>query len=112
MTCDLPGLTPKACADVSGIIAEMKAGTADESTKRRVAQPWIYIKDHGVFPRALVTFKKPGGLSLIDGSHRMAAFEMIQGLTDAQLAQLGLARPERTQEVWLGTHSKGEIPVG
>ena len=29
-------------------------------------------KDNGEFPRALVTMKKEDGLSLIDGSHRMA----------------------------------------
>jgi hypothetical protein len=112
LTCDLATLTEKARADVSDIIAEMNAGTADASTKRRVAQPWIYIKDNGVFPRALVAMKKADRLSLIDGCHRMAAFEMIQRLTDAQLAEMGSGRPARGQDVWLGTHKGGEVPAG
>jgi hypothetical protein len=56
--------------------------------------------------------KKEDGLSLIDGSHRMAAFEMIQGLTDAQYAELRVERPAREQEVWVGTHSEGDVPDG
>lgn len=94
------------------MIAEMDAGTADASTKKRVAQPWIYVRDHAVFPRALVVMKKADGLSLIDGSHRMAAFEMIQRLSDAQLAEMGKDRPARAQDVWLGTHRDGEVPDG
>ena len=112
VTCDLTSLTQKARTDVSNIIADFNAGTADASTKKRVAQPWIYIRDHGVFPRSLVTMKKVDGLSLIDGSHRMAAFEIVQGLTDAQLAEMGVSRPARTQEVWVGTHCNGEVPAG
>jgi hypothetical protein len=42
----------------------------------------------------------------------MAAFEMIHGLTDAQLAQAKVQRPSREQEVWVGTHSQGEVPAG
>jgi hypothetical protein len=65
-----------------------------------------------VFPHGLVTMKKPDGVSLIDGNHRMAAFEMVQSLTDAQFAQANLQRPSRDQEVWVGTHSGGEVPDG
>ena len=82
VTCDLASLAEKARADVGDIVAQMNAGTADGSTKKRVARSWVYIKDNGVFPRAPVMMKKEDGLSLIDGSHRMAAFEMIQGLTE------------------------------
>jgi hypothetical protein len=112
LKCDLPSLTAKARADVREIITQMNMGTADESTKRRIARAWTYIKDNGVFPRSLVTIKKSDGVSLIDGTHRMAAFEMVQSLTDAQFAQLNLKRPTREQEVWIGTHSDGEVPDG
>jgi hypothetical protein len=112
VTCDLASLTEKARTDVSEIVTEMNTGTASASTQRRVAQAWIYIKDNGVFPRALVTMKKGDGLRLIDGSHRMAAFEMVQSLTDVQLAELGVKRPAREQEVWVGTHSEGDVPNG
>jgi len=47
--------------------------------------------------------KKPDGISLIDGSHRMAAFEVVQGLPDEQFAKGGYQRPSRDQEVWAGT---------
>ena len=41
----------------------------------------------------------------------MAAFEIIQGLTDTQFSQANLQRPSRDQEVWLGgAHSEGEMP--
>lgn len=112
VTCGLASLTPKARTDVTRIMVDMDSGVADASTKKRVAQPWIYVRDHGIFPRPLVMMKKADGLSLIDGSHRMAAFEMIQRLTDAQLVAMGSDRPERRQEVWLGTHSNGEVPDG
>jgi hypothetical protein len=108
--CDLASLTAKARADVNDIIVEMDAKTASESTKKRVAQPWVYIRDNAVFPRTLVTMKKPDGLSLIDGTHRMAAFQMIQRLTDAQLAGLKMKRPALEQAVWIGAHIAGEVP--
>jgi hypothetical protein len=110
--CDLPSLTAKSRADVREIVAEMNTGKADESTKKRVARSWLHIKDNGVFPHGLLTLKKSDGVSLIDGNHRMAAFEMAQSLTDAQFAQANLQRPSREQEVWVGTHSDGEVPDG
>jgi hypothetical protein len=110
VSCGLNDLAAKAKADVADIVDRMNAGTADDTTKRRVAQPWVYIRDNGVFPRALITMQRTDGLSLIDGSHRMAAFVMFQALTDAQLAELKVARPSLEQGVWQGVHSKGELP--
>jgi hypothetical protein len=66
--CDLASLSIKARTDVTDIVAQMKSGTADASTKKRVAQCWLYIKDNAIFPRALVTMKIQDGLSLLDGS--------------------------------------------
>jgi hypothetical protein len=45
--------------------------------------------DEGVFPRPLVVMRRPEGLSIIDGSHRMAAFEMLQRTPDAKFRSLG-----------------------
>jgi hypothetical protein len=70
VTCDLASLTEKARTDVSDIVAQMNAGTAEATAKKRVAQPWIYINNNGVFPRTLVTIKKADGLSLIDAATR------------------------------------------
>jgi hypothetical protein len=110
VSCRLDDLAAKAKGDVSDIVSAWNNGTADASTKKRVAQPWVHIKSNGVFPRALVTMQRTDGMSLIDGSHRMAAFVMFQGLTDAQLAQMNVQRPSLEQEVWQGVHAKGELP--
>ena len=64
----------------------MKSGVADASTKKRVAQSWLYIKDNAVFPRPVVTMKIPDGLSLLDGSHR-------------------------TETACVGAHSAGQVPL-
>jgi hypothetical protein len=109
--CELDSLSPKARADVTDIVAQMKSGAADTGTKKRVAQSWIYIKDNAVFPRALVTMRIPGGLSLLDGSHRMAAFTMVQELDSKQFEKINKKKPALEQEVWVGTHSRGEVPV-
>ena len=109
--CDLASLSAKARADVTDIIAQFRSGTADESTKRRIAQSWIYIKTNAVFPRPLVTMRIPGGLSLFDGSHRMAAFEMVQELDSAQFEKFNKKKPALEQEVWVGTHRNGEVPL-
>lgn len=112
MKCDLAILTPKARTGVNEILAEMISRSADETTRRRVLDPYKHIMDEGVFPRLLVTMKLPAGLSLIDGSHRMAAFEMLQGTPDAKFKSLGKSKASLDQDVWIGTHSEGEVPNG
>lgn len=49
-------------------------------------------------------------MSLLDGSHRMAAFVMFQGLSDPQLTQMNVQRPSLDQEVWQGLRANGELP--
>jgi hypothetical protein len=109
LKCDLASLTPRARTGVNEILAEMICGSADETTRRRVRNPYKHIMDEGVFP-PLVTMKRPEGLSLIDGSHRMAAFEMLQRTPDAKFKSLGKTKAALEQEVWVGTHSEGELP--
>ncbi len=108
--CDLDNLAPEARVDVADIITQMNNGAADVVTKKRVAQSWIYIKDNAAFPRALVTMRTPDGFILLDGSHRMAAFNMLQGLTDEQFQKMNKKRPNLQQEVWVGSHQAGELP--
>ena len=109
--CKQSDLTTKARADVADIVASMKDSTAGDSTKKRVSQPWLYLKDNAAFPRALVTMRKSDGLSLIDGSHRMAAFSMIQEMPDSEFKKINKRKPPLRQHVWIGTHSKGEVPL-
>jgi hypothetical protein len=108
--CDLATLAPKARTDVLDVITQFNSGEADASTKKRVAQSWVYIKDNGEFPRALVTMKIPEGLSLLDGSHRMAAFCMLQDIDDAEFKKTGKKKPALEQTIWVGTHQDGEVP--
>ncbi len=112
MNCELENLTQRTRTGVSEIVSQFNAGTADESTNRRVANAWLYLKNNGVFPRALVAVRKSDGVSLIDGSHRMAAFELLQRLSNSELEQLGVERLSLRQEIWLGTHAAGEVPEG
>jgi hypothetical protein len=108
--CGLDDLASKAKADVSDIVTKFNAGQADAGTKKRVARTWIYIRDNGTFPRLLVTMQRADGMSLIDGSHRMAAFVLFQSLSDAALAKINVKRPSVNQAVWLGENSNGELP--
>lgn len=109
--CELDALTPKARADVTDLVSGMKSGALDASTKRRVAQPWLYLKDHARFPRALVTMQKPDGISLIDGTHRMAAFNLIQELPKTEFDKINKRKASLKQQVWVGVHSAGEMPL-
>ena len=49
---------------------------------------WLYLKDHARFPKALVTMQKPDGVSLFDGTHRMAAFNLIQELPKTEFDKI------------------------
>jgi hypothetical protein len=93
------------------MIADVGKKTADEATRRRFKSSMHYILDHGVFPGAIVAMKVPSGLTILDGSHRMAAFCGVQLMSDAAFERLGKKRPALEQEVWLGTHSSGEVPL-
>jgi len=55
--CELSALTPKARDDVTDLVSGTKKGTLDAGTKKRIAQPWLYLKDHACFPKALVTMQ-------------------------------------------------------
>jgi hypothetical protein len=108
--CELAALAPKARADVTDLVSGMKNGTLDAGVKKRIAQPWIHLKDHACFPRALVTMQKPDGVGLIDGTHRMAAFNLIQELPKAEFDKINKRKAPLKQAVWVGVHSAGEVP--
>jgi len=97
--CDLAGLSPKARRGVEEIQADILGRMADASTKKRFQDAYVHIMDNGVFPRPLVTMRTPGGLSLLDGSHRMAAFDMLQRTPDAKFAELKKKKAALEQEV-------------
>ena len=111
MICEPANLSPKARAGVNEVLAEVSKKEPDAVTKRRFSHAYIYIMDHGVFPRALVTMRPAAGAILLDGTHRMAAFEMLQRTPDAKFAQFGKKKAALEQEVWIGTHAAGEYPL-
>jgi hypothetical protein len=101
-------LTPKAQADVTDIRVKMSSGAPDAVTKRRYFR---YILNAGTFPVPMVAMKVPSGLSLIDGSHRMAAFSALREIADDKFAKLNVKKAVLQQDVWIGTHSDGEVPL-
>jgi hypothetical protein len=102
--CDLVSFSRKTRTGVAEV-------QKDDATAKRFKDPYIHIMDHGEFPRALVTMKVSDGLSVLDGSHRLAAFDMLQRTPDAKFAALGKTKAALEQEVWIGTHSAGEVPL-
>jgi hypothetical protein len=109
--CELSTFSPKTHRGVTEIMAEILTKQAIESTKRRVDHAYTYIMDNATFPRQLVTMRMDGGLSILDGSHRMAAFEMLQRTPDAKFAQFKKQKAALEQNVWIGTHKSGEVPL-
>jgi hypothetical protein len=107
--CELAKLSDKSRGIVNATIAE--ARTADDVTRRRFKGAMDYILDHGVFPGAIAAMKVPTGLEILDGNHRMSAFCGAQLMPDAAFERLNRTRPSVEQEVWIGTHAKGEVPI-
>jgi hypothetical protein len=104
-------LSEKSRGIVKMMITEVGNGKADAVTKRRYQNALQHILDHGVFPGAIVAMKSPGGLIILDGSHRMGAFCGAQLMPDAFFEKLNKKRPALEQEVWIGTHADGEVPL-
>jgi hypothetical protein len=109
--CGFGKLTPKAQADVMDIRATMNSGAPDSVTKRRFDNAFRYILNAGTFPVPMVAMKRSTGLSLLDGSHRMAAFSALQEMPQALFAKFKVQKAALQQDVWIGTHSSGEVPL-
>lgn len=86
-------------------------GKADAETRRRYQNALHYILDYGVFPGAIVAMKVPSGLTILDGSHRMGAFCGAQMMPDEFFEKRGKKRAALEQEIWIGSHSGGEVPL-
>jgi hypothetical protein len=108
--CSFPKLAPKAQADVMDIRTEMN-GEPSGATERRFNNAFRYILNAGTFPLPPVVMHLPAGLSLLDGTHRMAAFSALQLMPDEKFAALDLKKAALEQEAWIGTHRAGEVPL-
>lgn len=51
------------------------------------------------------------GQSVLDGNHRVSAFCGLQNMPEESFTKLGLKQPAEEQDVWVGTHSDGEVPL-
>jgi Ribosomal protein L7/L12 dimerisation domain len=90
--------------------AEIASKTADPSTTRRFHRAFQYILHHDTFEKPLVAIQIASGLSILDGNHRIAAFCFLQDASAEWIKRLGGQKPAQEQEVWVGTHSRGETP--
>lgn len=111
MKCDLASLSQESRAIVTGMITEVSGGKADADTKRRFDHAFHYILNNAAFPKPVIAIKIPSGLTVLDGSHRMGAFCALQMMPDAKFEQLKMKKAAPEQEVWLGTHVRGEVPL-
>jgi hypothetical protein len=59
----------------------------------------------------IVAMKSPGGLIILDGKHRMGAFCGAQLMPDSFFEKSKSKRAALEQEIWIGTHSGGEVPL-
>jgi hypothetical protein len=86
-------------------------GTIDEATDRRFKKAGDYIKKNGTFEMPLIAIRLPDGLSVLDGNHRISAFCGLQEIPAQSFERNGLKKPAPEQDVWIGTHSRGEVPL-
>jgi hypothetical protein len=86
-------------------------GITDQETERRFKKASDYLMKNGKFEVPLIAIELPGGLSILDGNHRISAFCGLQEIPTQSLEQRGLKKPTPEQDVWIGTHSRGEVPL-
>lgn len=111
VNCGLASLSQKSKAIVTEMIAETSAGKTDATTKRRFDDAFHYVLNNAALPRPLLTMKVASGLSIVDGNHREGAFCALQMMPDKKFEQLKVKKAAPEQEVWVGTHSRGEAPL-
>ncbi len=109
--CSFASLSQGTKRIVTETLVEMNSEDPDEGTKRRFNDAFHHILNNGVFPRPLITMRIASGLSVLDGNHRIAAFCGLQEMPTEKFKELGLKKPAQEQEVWIGTHSRGETPL-
>jgi hypothetical protein len=109
--CAFAGLCPPTKTIVLRMFTEKANGTIDEDTRRRFDRASDHILRNAVFEKPLVAMRMSDGLSVLDGNHRISAFCGLQELPTETFEQRGLKKPALEQDVWIGTHSRGETPL-
>jgi hypothetical protein len=93
------------------MLTEITSGKTDAGTKGRFDRAFHHILNNATFEEPLITIRIAGGLSILDGNHRVAAFCALQKMGPEQFERLGLQKPAQEQDVWVGAHSRGETPL-
>jgi Ribosomal protein L7/L12 dimerisation domain len=96
---------------VARMLAEKANGTIDEETGTRFKKAADYILKNGGFKEPPIAMRLADGLSILDGNHRISAFCGVQEESAEILEKRGLRKPAQEQELWIGTHSRGEVPL-
>jgi len=109
--CSFAKLAQSTQAIVTKMLAETTSGKADAGTKRRFDRAFNHILNNAAFEKPLIAIRTAGGLSILDGNHRIAAFCSLQKMGAEKFEKLGLQKPAQEQDVWVGTHSRGEAPL-
>jgi hypothetical protein len=111
ITCDLAKFSAKARTDVNGIISELASHKADAVTKRRHDHAFHWTLNNSTFPKPILVMLIEDGYSILDGSHRMAAFSNLQRAPAEKFEQLKLKKASLVQEAWVAKHPRGEFPL-
>jgi hypothetical protein len=112
--CSLAKLSKDTKARVLEIydVAVSKSKKDEYNLIRRHNESLFYLLHNGTFPKPIIATAVASGLNVLDGSHRVTGLYSAQQMTAVQLANLRVKRPPVTQEIWVGTHSGGEVLVG
>jgi hypothetical protein len=109
--CGLANLCQGTKSIVTGMLVEKATGTIDEETGTRFKRASDYILKNGGFEEPPIAMRLGDGLSVLDGNHRMTAFCGLQQVPAEILEKRGLRKPAQEQELWIGTHICGEVPL-
>jgi hypothetical protein len=109
--CSFANLCHGTKAIVVGMLAEKARGTLDEESAGRFKTASDYILKNGGFREPPIAVRLADGLSILDGNHRITAFCGLQEVPAETLENRGLRKPAPEQELWIGTHSLGEVPL-
>jgi hypothetical protein len=96
---------------VDETLRDKASGNIDKDTERRFKRAADYLMKNGTFEKPPIAITLPDGLSVLDGNHRISAFCGLQQIPAQSLEQRGLRKPTPEQDLWIGTHIRGEVPL-
>jgi hypothetical protein len=109
--CSLANLSNRSKEIVNQLSTAFVNKTADPVTTRRIKDAYIYILDNACLPKPMLVMKVQRGLTILDGNHRAAAFHTLQITPDESFKKRNKKKALPMQDVWIGNHSAGEVPL-